>query len=166
MPRRTSRRVARGPRARYQWVTDFIDPTSIAQNGQGSTELLTTMTAGVKTGAVVQRIIGSWGARAESNDTRLAMMFAIGVMDKDGRDALALPDPSVDNPGWLFFDTRFLYEGNALDTPDQFRQRDFDVRSQRKLGARDVLYAVLENVGEVAGSVMAQWAVRTLLKLA
>ena len=165
MPRGKSSTRRQGPRPRYLWVTDALDPLTVAQNAQGVSELLTNVDTAVQAGATVMRIIGTWGARANSSDSVGAMKIGILVMSEDALLASALPEMDLDHPRWLFLDERFIYDGFITETGNQWNQRDFDVSSRRRLDHESKLAVIVENVSSIAYTLQVIWSLRTLLRL-
>ncbi len=167
--RRTRSTSRRGrTRSRYIWTSDYVDPFAGAQNVQSTTELLTNIELGVKTGATIVRIIGQWATRAGASDQDLQAAFGLIMVDEDARLAGALPDLATapDDARWMWQDSQYLFDGDIAANQDQWRQRPVDYRGRRRIGSRrDRLLVVAENFSAVAQTINFIWNLRTLLRL-
>ena len=72
------------PRARYQWITNGIDPTSLTQNQAGITSVGSTL---MKAGWSLVRTIISVGVEVSSNDLRGHFMWAFYLMTEEALTA-------------------------------------------------------------------------------
>ncbi len=166
MPTRQRSRYTRRPRSKYLWVQDNVDTeTTIVQNQQALTQIVSLVDVAVKANATVVRQIGTWSVRPGTNDTDYQMMFGVLMMSGDAFAAAALPEMQVDDISWLFVDQIQGREGDTgADKP--FTTKNFDSHSKRRFRHTDqALVVMLENISNTAISLTFNWAIRTLLKV-
>ena len=158
---------SRSPRrrpGRYIWNTDGIDPVSINQDVQASTQLLPGIDPAVAAGSTIVRIIGTWFSRVLSSDFQGVMHFGIVMMNEDQRLAGAFPEAQVDDVSWLFRDIAYGFLGDVTANPGQSLVRQVDTRARRRIRSQeDQAVVLLENISPQATQIQVAWNLRTLI---
>jgi len=164
MPR-GSRRYSRKPR--YAWESSTFDPASVTSGSTSTAGLLSNAPAdAIETltaqGLTVVRIVGS--LRVNSEDVALSVEWAAGisVIQNDAFNAGAVPSPLTSTAQkWMWWLSRV---SPPVGAGGLSLQVDLDIKSKRKLDARDRLYFVIRNHDAVQSLEFAL-SVRVLVRL-
>ena len=162
-----SRRRASARRSgRYLWHIDGFDETSLAQNAQAATRLLTTLGASVVAGSIVERIVGKLWWRTTADDATVGVAHAFYIANEDQRSAGAFPDLDDDDAQYLWHDTSVSREGLLTDTGEKYKALNFDFKPRRRLrGDQTRLMHIVENISATATGINALLRLRTLLRV-
>ena len=155
---------------RTAWEDTIID-RDVANAGQASQQVMSTVTADEMRGSTLTRLIGELGLYSNTVAGAYGVQAAtigIATLDEDAFVAGAVPDPSseTDEPprGWVYW-TQCLVSQNGVGTTIAIRCM-FDLHSQRRMDG-SVLVVVVDSISVIGTSfsIGVNGIVRTLLLL-
>jgi len=159
--RSTSRRTGRS-----NWTVDGIDPATLTQGQQGITQLQSGITADVRAGSTIQRIVGTFAARAVTDDVDAVVSFYLGLINQDAFVGGAVPDIRADDFDYMFQKQLYLNFGSLAGNTDKLKTLDFDIRSKRRIrNDTSFLCLVAENISSVATSLVYLFNLRSLIRI-
>ena len=147
------------------WVPASLDPTSLTQNTELITDLLSSSDRELLGRSTLVRVVGSWSMRPNSSDADMACSFGIYITDADALAAAAVPE-DIDNVSWIFKDAAYELHGDTSANASQYVQRAIDNKSKRRMRSpQSRMIAILENISATAVTLTALWNLRLLFRL-
>jgi len=163
--RSTSRRRASG---RYQWINTVLGAiTTVAQDTQAITEVLSVLSDTIQATAYVRRIVGSYSVRPLTQDADYRYLFACEFLSQDALTAGALPELIVDNAAYLYWEKKnLLVPQTLIGSNDIWVEHKFDVKLNRKFRNREQRIAFqFENRAPTNVSISYDFGARILIWL-
>ncbi len=148
--RRSSAPRRRGPRRKALWQGVSIAFNSIADNANALSAVLDVRSSPALIGSTIVRIHGEFGARQiTSANLSNAATVTGGLLVVQGEafdaGAASVPEPFGDADARWMWHKDMIMQGTGADDGGQVSVSLVDVRSKRKMGANDVLVAVVAN---------------------
>ena len=144
------------------WANQLATFTNIVANQLGVFDLLVGLTEADRSRLTANRLLLHIHVEPVSAGAEFQFQHYVAKLDDDAFNAGEVPEPATDDWGYWLHDG--ASKGAAISGAPESFDRNYDIRTSRKLGREDVLAHVIENTHATASLRYSIFA-RVLLKL-